>query len=118
MGWYTVTAWQPKCLPYDGAAMQHCAQTLTRQLGAHIESLWDACYRAAGLPQQGQPSISAPCCRFEEWGPRVRELLDPQKETVVLCHHGVRSMQMCQYLIGVQSMGFHRRRRCPQRSCV
>ncbi len=40
------------------------------------------------------------CCRFEEWGPRIKQLLDPSKETVVLCHHGVRSMQVCRTVHG------------------
>lgn len=44
-----------------------------------------------------------PLSTFQEWSGRVKEDLDPLKETVVLCHHGVRSMQMAQFLT---SQGF------------
>ena len=37
-------------------------------------------------------SLERLCCRFEEWGPKVAqgELLDREKETVVLCQQGIR----------------------------
>ena len=35
-----------------------------------------------------------PLSRFDEWAP----LLDPARETVVMCHHGVRSAQVCAVL--------------------
>jgi rhodanese-related sulfurtransferase len=31
--------------------------------------------------------------RFVEWGPRVTQLLDPARSTVVLCRRGRRSQQ-------------------------
>lgn len=37
------------------------------------------------------------------WAPRLGEILDPSKRTIVLCHHGVRSMNTCVYLA---SQGF------------
>ncbi|KAG2437090.1 hypothetical protein HYH02_011349 [Chlamydomonas schloesseri] len=40
-----------------------------------------------------------PLSRFSEWSPDISSRLDPSKETVVLCHHGVRSMQMAQFLV-------------------
>lgn len=30
---------------------------------------------------------------------KITEMLDPSKKTVVLCHHGVRSMNMSQFLV-------------------
>ena len=42
-------------------------------------------------------------CRFQEWGPQAAEMLDPEKETLVLCHHGVRSMRAATFLA---SQGF------------
>ncbi len=33
------------------------------------------------------------------WAPMITELLDPDQETIVLCHHGVRSAQMCGFLV-------------------
>lgn len=44
-------------------------------------------------------------CRFGEWSERVVEQLDKDKQTVVLCHHGVRSQRMAQYLV---DQGFQR----------
>lgn len=35
--------------------------------------------------------------------PHSIETLDPQRETVVICHHGIRSRQVCYYL---EHMGF------------
>ncbi|MBW4692044.1 MAG: rhodanese-related sulfurtransferase [Lyngbya sp. HA4199-MV5] len=44
-----------------------------------------------------------PLSDFAEWSQAIQTRLDPQKETIVLCHHGVRSAQMCQWL---QTQGF------------
>ncbi|AFY39157.1 Rhodanese-like protein [[Leptolyngbya] sp. PCC 7376] len=41
--------------------------------------------------------------QFEEWSPTISEDFDPNTETYVLCHHGIRSAQMCQWL---QQNGF------------
>jgi rhodanese-related sulfurtransferase len=35
-----------------------------------------------------------PLSQFNEWAPS----LDPETEAVVMCHHGVRSAQVCSYL--------------------
>ena len=35
-----------------------------------------------------------PLSLFSEWA----EALDPETETVVMCHHGIRSAQVCAYL--------------------
>jgi len=35
-----------------------------------------------------------PLSRFQEWA----GALDPEQEIVVMCHHGVRSAQVCAYL--------------------
>eukprot|EP00887_Chlorella_sp_A99_P007001 scaffold2.g7001.t1 len=40
-----------------------------------------------------------PLSRFQEWAPTITQLLDPSKETICLCHHGVRSMQMAHFLV-------------------
>ena len=44
-----------------------------------------------------------PLSQFPEWSDQVDVHLDSNKETLVLCHHGMRSAQMCQWLI---SKGF------------
>jgi rhodanese-related sulfurtransferase len=35
-----------------------------------------------------------PLSLSEEWSQDITQRLDPSKDTIVLCHHGVRSMQM------------------------
>ncbi|XP_022995118.1 rhodanese-like/PpiC domain-containing protein 12, chloroplastic isoform X1 [Cucurbita maxima] len=44
-----------------------------------------------------------PLRQFGSWGPEVTTKFDPQKETYVMCHHGVRSLQVARYL---QTQGF------------
>ncbi|EME30993.1 peptidyl-prolyl cis-trans isomerase C [Galdieria sulphuraria] len=41
-----------------------------------------------------------PLGEYEKWAEQVEsgELLDKEKETIVMCHHGIRSAQMCSYL--------------------
>jgi len=44
-----------------------------------------------------------PLSQFGEWSSTILTRLDPEKETLVMCHHGMRSAQMCQWLM---SQGF------------
>ncbi|MBW4565543.1 MAG: rhodanese-related sulfurtransferase [Mojavia pulchra JT2-VF2] len=43
--------------------------------------------------------VNFPLSEFAEWGDQVPTLLNPHAETLVLCHHGIRSAQMCQWLL-------------------
>ncbi|HEY9648850.1 MAG TPA: rhodanese-like domain-containing protein [Chroococcidiopsis sp.] len=47
--------------------------------------------------------INLPLSQFGEWSGQIQAQLDPHAETIVMCHHGMRSAQMCQWLI---SQGF------------
>jgi rhodanese-related sulfurtransferase len=42
--------------------------------------------------------INLPLSQFAEWSEQIAAQLDPQAATLVLCHHGIRSAQMCQWL--------------------
>lgn len=44
-----------------------------------------------------------PLSQFGAWSGSIAQRLDPGKETLCLCHHGVRSMQMATFLA---SQGF------------
>lgn len=44
-----------------------------------------------------------PLSQFAEWADTVPVRFDPHVETLVMCHHGIRSAQMCQWL---QHQGF------------
>ncbi|MFN6462151.1 MAG: rhodanese-like domain-containing protein [Nostoc sp. DedVER02] len=43
--------------------------------------------------------VNLPLSQFAEWGHEIPTLFNPEAETLVLCHHGIRSAQMCQWLI-------------------
>ena len=40
-----------------------------------------------------------PLSEYDQWAVNFRENFDPHVETLVLCHHGMRSYQMCQWLV-------------------
>ncbi len=44
-----------------------------------------------------------PLSQSQQWSGQILERFSPEKETWVLCHHGMRSAQMCQWLT---SQGF------------
>ncbi len=39
-----------------------------------------------------------PLSQFAEWADSIPTHFDPHAETIVMCHHGIRSAQMCQWL--------------------
>ncbi|MCT0253076.1 MULTISPECIES: rhodanese-like domain-containing protein [unclassified Synechocystis] len=49
----------------------------------------------AALP--GFETLSLSC--FAQWSGTIQERYNPDKETVVLCHHGIRSDQMAHWLV-------------------
>ena len=40
-----------------------------------------------------------PLSQFEQWSGDIGDRFDPHQETLVLCHHGMRSAQMCVWLL-------------------
>lgn len=40
-----------------------------------------------------------PLSEFEQWSEEILTHLDPEAETIVICHHGMRSAQLCQWLV-------------------
>ncbi len=49
--------------------------------------------------------IHLPLSQYPDWADQISNHLDPSLETIVMCHHGMRSAQMCQWL---QRQGFER----------
>ena len=47
--------------------------------------------------------INLPLSQFPIWSETIHSQFDPEAETIVMCHLGMRSAQMCQWLI---SQGF------------
>lgn len=44
-----------------------------------------------------------PLSEYQQWENEVKTQFDPDQETLVICHHGMRSANMCQWL---RSQGF------------
>lgn len=49
----------------------------------------------ANLPE----FVNLPLSEFAEWSDKIYGKFEQDQETLVLCHHGIRSAQMCQWLI-------------------
>ncbi|MGB7086280.1 MAG: rhodanese-like domain-containing protein [Phormidesmis sp.] len=43
--------------------------------------------------------INLPLSQFPAWSPTIQTQFDPAAETIVMCHAGMRSAQMCQWLV-------------------
>ena len=41
-----------------------------------------------------------PLSEFDQWSSRILSELKPEAKTIVMCHHGMRSAQLCQWLSG------------------
>lgn len=39
-----------------------------------------------------------PLSKYEQWSSKIKEEFKPELETIVICHHGIRSANMCQWL--------------------
>jgi len=42
--------------------------------------------------------VNLPLSQFTAWEQQIPTRFDPHAETLVICHHGIRSGQMCQWL--------------------
>jgi rhodanese-related sulfurtransferase len=42
-----------------------------------------------------------PLSQFAQWEKQINTRFDRDVETIVMCHHGVRSAQMCQWLLNI-----------------
>lgn len=43
--------------------------------------------------------INLPLSAFADWCDQIQNRLDLHTETIVICHHGIRSAQMCHWLL-------------------
>ena len=82
--------------PLPEITVKDLAQTLTSSEALQLIDVrepWEI--ETASLPD----FVNLPLSQFAEWSEVIQTRLDPEKETLVLCHHGMRSAQMCQWLI-------------------
>lgn len=42
--------------------------------------------------------VNLPLSTFANWETQIHQQFDADTETIVMCHHGIRSAQMCQWL--------------------
>ena len=40
-----------------------------------------------------------PLSQFAQWSGEIKTRFNPEIKTIVICHHGIRSAQMCQWLL-------------------
>lgn len=43
--------------------------------------------------------VNLPLSEYEQWSKQISTRFNPSIETLVLCHYGMRSAQMCQWLV-------------------
>jgi rhodanese-related sulfurtransferase len=43
--------------------------------------------------------VNLPLSEYEQWNGEISTRFDADAETLVLCHHGIRSAEMCQWLV-------------------
>jgi rhodanese-related sulfurtransferase len=77
--------------------LAHCLPQSPELQLLDVREPWEL--EAVSLPE----FTNLPLSTFSEWSEQIHARLDPHKETLVLCHHGMRSAQMCQWLV---SCGF------------
>lgn len=76
-------------------------EALTQQLAIDAESIQLIDVREpheieiASVPN----FVNLPLSQFAGWSASIKQAFDPHAETVVMCHLGMRSAQMCQWLI-------------------
>lgn len=46
-----------------------------------------------------QGFVNLPLSEFEQWANQIHTLFNHAAETFVICHHGIRSAQMCEWLL-------------------
>jgi rhodanese-related sulfurtransferase len=84
---------------YDSPLPQVTVEELAQKIAAcedlqlvDVREVWEV--ETAGLPG----FIVLPLSNYAEWSGDIHDRLDAAKETLVLCHHGMRSAQMCRWL--------------------
>jgi len=89
--------YSPDSFPQE-ISVQHLAQKL--EAGTEAIQLIDV-----REPWEVQTAAIAgftnlPLSEFANWETQIHQHFDAETETIVMCHHGIRSAQMCQWLRG------------------
>ncbi len=88
-------AMSPESVPFQSMSVETLAQRLAAGDDLQLVDVREPDELAlASLPG----FIHLPLSQFSRWGDSIHSLLEADKETAVLCHHGMRSAQMCAWL--------------------
>ncbi|MGF1539841.1 MAG: rhodanese-like domain-containing protein [Pleurocapsa sp.] len=76
------------------------------QLAIYLQSNTDSPLQLIDVRERNEVAIAAlegfkvlPLSEFSQWSEDILTRLDADAETIVMCHHGMRSAQLCQWLI-------------------
>jgi rhodanese-related sulfurtransferase len=83
--------------PFTQISVEYVAQCLTADEGTI--QLIDVREPQELALSQIKGFVNLPLSEYEQWSQQISTRFDPSIETLVLCHHGIRSAQMCQWLV-------------------
>ncbi|MEY3402876.1 MAG: rhodanese-related sulfurtransferase [Anabaena sp. CRKS33] len=83
--------------PFTQISVEYVAQCLTADEGTI--QLIDVREPQELALSQIEGFVNLPLSEYEQWSQQISTRFDPSIETLVLCHHGIRSAQMCQWLV-------------------
>jgi rhodanese-related sulfurtransferase len=76
------------------------------QLAIRLESDADSFLQLIDVREKNEVEIAAiegfevlPLSEFSQWSENILTRLNADAETIVMCHHGMRSAQLCQWLL-------------------
>lgn len=85
---------------YNSAIPEIDVRELAKRLAENPESL-----QLIDVRERQEADLAAiagfelyPLSEFDRWSESILLNLQPEAETIVMCHHGMRSAQMCQWL--------------------
>jgi rhodanese-related sulfurtransferase len=91
----------PRSVPYMALSVEEFAQCYASSIGNRPPEDWQlidvrepeevALARLEGF-------VNLPLSQYGQWAETIHHQFDAHKETIVMCHHGVRSAQMCLWL--------------------
>jgi rhodanese-related sulfurtransferase len=84
---------------------QHIPQISVEELAHHLNSGNRQELQLVDVREPEEVAIASlegfdnlPLSQFADWAAQIQTRFNPQAETFVICHHGIRSAQMCQWL--------------------
>ena len=84
----------------DSSSLEVDVQTFSRRLEAGLEKVQLIDVREPWELERAAIAgfVNLPLSAFAEWETQIHQHFDVDTETIVMCHQGIRSAQMCQWL--------------------